>query len=288
MTRQPSPAPTRSSSRLASSSRGLGCDNSVDEVVPDPLATPEGWTLVWADEFDGTARSTTSKWSLQLGDGCPSLCGWGNNELQVYTADNYTVADGLPHDHGARGGATAPTRRRGCARCGKGDWTYGRFEVRAKLPTGAGPVARHLDVLQRRHLRRLGGLWRDRHHGEHRQRARRGLRDAPLRRPGPGERVLRRRVQARLGHLRRRLLRLHRRVGGGRDPVVRQQRAVPDADLGRLVHDGQRRPGGPVRPRLLHAPERRRRRQPPGQPGRDDGLPADDARWTTSASTSAK
>ena len=46
-----------------------GCDNSVDQVIPDPEATPAGWSLVWADEFDGTTLDD-SKWTLQLGDGC--------------------------------------------------------------------------------------------------------------------------------------------------------------------------------------------------------------------------
>ena len=72
----------------------MGCDNSVDQLIPDPTATPEGWALVWADEFDGAALDTT-KWETQTGDGCPDLCGWGNNELQSYQRENVSVGDGV-------------------------------------------------------------------------------------------------------------------------------------------------------------------------------------------------
>jgi beta-glucanase (GH16 family) len=113
-----------------------GCDNSVDQVVPDPDATPDGWTLVWADEFDGAALDTT-KWNFQLGDGCPDLCGWGNNELQVYTDRNHTVAGGLLTITARQEADSSYTSTRINTR-GKGDWTYGRYEIRATLPVGQG------------------------------------------------------------------------------------------------------------------------------------------------------
>ena len=113
-----------------------GCDNSVDQVIPDPEATPAGWSLVWADEFDGTTLDD-SKWTLQLGDGCPNLCGWGNNELQIYTPDNYTVADGLLTITAREEGEGAYTSTR-MTTDGKADWTYGRFEIKAKLPETQG------------------------------------------------------------------------------------------------------------------------------------------------------
>lgn len=113
-----------------------GCDNSVDVTVPDPEAVPDGWTLVWADEFDGASLDTT-KWSLQLGDGCPDLCGWGNQELQVYTDRNHTVGGGLLTITARReaDGSYTSTRMR---TLGKGDWTYGRFVARARVPQGQG------------------------------------------------------------------------------------------------------------------------------------------------------
>ncbi|MDX1531939.1 MAG: glycoside hydrolase family 16 protein, partial [Rhodothermales bacterium] len=118
---------------------GVGCDNSVDEVIPDPEATPEGWALVWSDEFEGAELDTT-KWEVQLGDGCPDLCGWGNGEFQSYQAENVSVDGGVLTITARRrvaGGDTTYTSAR-IRTLGRGDWTYGRFEVRAKLPTGQG------------------------------------------------------------------------------------------------------------------------------------------------------
>ena len=113
-----------------------GCDNSVEQVIPDPEATPEGWELVWSDEFDGSALDD-SKWTVQVGDGCPALCGFGNNELQVYTADNHTVADGLLTIT-AREEADGTYTSTRMNTQGKAAWTYGRFEARIKLPVGQG------------------------------------------------------------------------------------------------------------------------------------------------------
>ena len=45
----------------------------------------ETYSLVWSDEFNGKDGLDQDKWSFQIGDGCPELCGWGNNEKQYYT-----------------------------------------------------------------------------------------------------------------------------------------------------------------------------------------------------------
>lgn len=115
------------------------CDNSVDQVIPDPNATPDGWELVWSDEFDGDALDET-KWEYQIGDGCPDLCGWGNGEFQSYATENLTVSDGtlkITAQQSIVEDDTTYTSSR-VRTLGKGDWTYGRFEIRAKLPTGQG------------------------------------------------------------------------------------------------------------------------------------------------------
>ncbi len=96
--------------------------------------------LVWSDEFDGTAVDAR-KWEFMIGDGTsvglPS--GWGNNELQYYQAENATVADGLltltAREEAVGGLAYTSARLRSL---GKGDWQYGRMEMRAKMPTGKG------------------------------------------------------------------------------------------------------------------------------------------------------
>lgn len=97
------------------------------------------WQLVWADEFNGSGLDT-SKWSYQTGTGTP-LIGWGNNELQFYTTrpTNVDVFDGhlwivaQRENFGGMQYTSARIRTRN-----KGDWRYGRIEMRAKLPTGRG------------------------------------------------------------------------------------------------------------------------------------------------------
>ena len=102
-------------------------------------ASAQEWELVWADEFDG-AEVDQTKWSFQIGDGCDiNLCGWGNNELEWYLAENATVADGFltitAKEEQVGGKNYTSTRMR---TINKGDWTYGRVEARAKLPVGKG------------------------------------------------------------------------------------------------------------------------------------------------------
>ena len=99
-----------------------------------------GCVLVWSDEFNGT-EVDPSKWSFQLGDGTGDGLppGWGNNELQYYQAENATVAGGVltiaakEESAGGRNYTSARIRS-----VGKGDWTFGRMEMRARMPIGQG------------------------------------------------------------------------------------------------------------------------------------------------------
>ena len=116
-----------------------------DPVVdPDDGSKKDGYTLVWRDEFDGTALDE-NKWGYQLGvqDQYGSSTGpifWGNDELQYYTKDAVTVKDGslvitatktaMP-DGRSYSSARILTRD-------KASWTYGYFEARMKTPTGNG------------------------------------------------------------------------------------------------------------------------------------------------------
>ncbi|MCH1539671.1 MAG: glycoside hydrolase family 16 protein [Flavobacteriaceae bacterium] len=91
--------------------------------------------LVWADEFNQPKLNLDS-WVFELGDGCPNLCGWGNNERQIYTKENHRLQDGnLVIQAKLKDGVYTSTR---ITTKDKIEYTYGRFEVRAKLPVGQG------------------------------------------------------------------------------------------------------------------------------------------------------
>jgi beta-glucanase (GH16 family) len=101
-------------------------------------AAGQSYRLVWQDEFIGTQLDPT-KWSPQVGTGCPTLCGWGNNELQYYRAENATVGGGFLTITAKRenfGGQQYTSAR--LRTLGLGDWTYGRIEMRARMPIGQG------------------------------------------------------------------------------------------------------------------------------------------------------
>jgi beta-glucanase (GH16 family) len=98
----------------------------------------QSYELVWQDEFNGS-QLDLAKWEPQIGTGCPSLCGWGNNELQYYRSENATVSGGFltitarEETFGGQDYTSARLRTKNL-----GDWTYGRFEMRAKMPIGQG------------------------------------------------------------------------------------------------------------------------------------------------------
>ncbi len=96
------------------------------------------WSLVWSDEFNGTTLDT-GNWSYDTGTGCPSLCGWGNNELQYYRSQNVTVSGGnlvITSRAESYGGASFTSGK--VHTRGKRTVLYGRVEMRAKIPTGGG------------------------------------------------------------------------------------------------------------------------------------------------------
>lgn len=97
------------------------------------------YDLVWSDEFDYEGLPDESKWTYDVGTG---QWGWGNNELQRYTDDsNATVGDGLltielRKEQDGNGEDIYTSAR--LKTKGLGDWLYGKFEIRAKLPKGKG------------------------------------------------------------------------------------------------------------------------------------------------------
>jgi len=95
------------------------------------------WMLVWSDEFDETDIDMT-KWSYEVGTG---NWGWGNGEAQYYTdnSNNSFIEDGkliIKAIRQSYSGSDYTSAR--MVTKNKGDWTYGRIEVRAKLPAGTG------------------------------------------------------------------------------------------------------------------------------------------------------
>ncbi len=100
------------------------------------------YELIWSDEFEYEGHPDSSKWSYDAGDGCPDLCGWGNNELQYYTEDrlkNARVENGnlIIEAHKEDFKSSSYTSARLLTR-DRDAWTYGRFEIKAKLPSGRG------------------------------------------------------------------------------------------------------------------------------------------------------
>ncbi|WP_421869448.1 glycoside hydrolase family 16 protein [Marinoscillum sp.] len=96
--------------------------------------------LVWSDDFNGNELDQ-SKWTAIVSDGCPGNCGFGNNELQYYLDDhkNLSVSDGSLKITALKDGFDSKdyTSAKLISKA-KGDWQYGRIEVRAKLPQGKG------------------------------------------------------------------------------------------------------------------------------------------------------
>ena len=120
-------------------------DPSKIETVPEDQIKAKGYgydindlhyELVWSDEFDYEGAPDPAKWGYDTG-----ATGWGNHELQNYTKElkNAEVKDGKLF-------ITAIKEKSGSAEYssarlvtkGKGDWLYGKIEVRAKLPYGKG------------------------------------------------------------------------------------------------------------------------------------------------------
>ena len=99
-------------------------------------------TLVWSDDFNKNGLPDTSKWGYDKGTGCPLNCGWGNNEQQYYTegrTENARIINGCLIVEAKKEnweGSTFTSAR--LVSKNKGDWKYGSFEVRAKLPAGKG------------------------------------------------------------------------------------------------------------------------------------------------------
>ncbi|MDE2417855.1 MAG: glycoside hydrolase family 16 protein [Burkholderiales bacterium] len=111
------------------------------------VGIPAGYRLVWQDEFDSSSEQLpdSSKWAY---DTARNSVGWYNDEKQYYASGRLLNSklfggklvitarkenlSGLP-DWGGQLYSSARLFTKG-----KASWTYGFFEVRAKLPCGVG------------------------------------------------------------------------------------------------------------------------------------------------------
>ncbi len=110
--------------------------SSKSVTVQIGTGTGSGLNLIWSDEFNYTGSPESSKWNYNIGAG-----GWGNNEAQYYTSrfENVKVENGYltitAKKENYEGAEYTSTRM---LTQGKFDFTYGKVEVRAKLPSGGG------------------------------------------------------------------------------------------------------------------------------------------------------
>jgi beta-glucanase (GH16 family) len=106
----------------------------------DAPTTYAGFTLAWADEFNAGSLDNAS-WTVEGGDGCPNICGWGNNELEYYTGrpenlffqDGKLIIEARKESFSGKNYTSSKIVSRG-----KKVFKYGRIDIRAKLPKGKG------------------------------------------------------------------------------------------------------------------------------------------------------
>jgi len=102
------------------------------------FAAPEsypGMNLVWKEDFNGKTLNS-AVWTNETGGG-----GWGNNELQNYTSNSnntflsggYLIIEARKEASGGRNYSSARIISKD-----KKTFTYGRIDIRAKLPKGKG------------------------------------------------------------------------------------------------------------------------------------------------------
>lgn len=112
--------------------------NSEVKTITDLKVKNSDYKLVWAEEFNGKGVPDSTRWSYDIGTGD---WGWGNNEKEYYTSrsENVNISNGVlgitalkEKYNGSEYTSTRMLTR------DKFSFTYGKVEVRAKLPSGVG------------------------------------------------------------------------------------------------------------------------------------------------------
>ncbi len=111
--------------------RSIAVTQSGVTVEETEITAPDGYTLVWNDEFNGTELG--GDWTYEI-----QSAGWVNNELQTYVKDTEvtTVSDGTLKINLIKNGDDVKSARI-YAKYKEG-WQYGYIEASIKLPTGKG------------------------------------------------------------------------------------------------------------------------------------------------------
>jgi beta-glucanase (GH16 family) len=140
------PAPTDPAGTSAPPDDTAGGETSDDDtgavVVGAGCAdVPDGYQLVWSDEFDVDGLPDTTHWGYETGGD-----GWGNNELQYYTEarpENVNISDGVltitAIDETYQNNTYTSAKLNSSLGDGNpGAWNEGILRIRARLPAGLG------------------------------------------------------------------------------------------------------------------------------------------------------
>jgi beta-glucanase (GH16 family) len=126
----------------------LGVNTFAQDISADTIPVPEGYVLVWSDEFSEDGRPNPDYWDYETGF-------VRNHELQYYQTENAQVKDGHLMIIGKK--ETVPNESydpnsnewwherekadytsASLITLGRKSFTYGIFEIRAKIPTALG------------------------------------------------------------------------------------------------------------------------------------------------------
>ncbi len=91
--------------------------------------------IIFEEDFNADTLNM-EVWNYEEGDGCPDLCGWGNNEKQIYNRDYVALEDGKLVITAEKKGDTYYSGKINSK--DNVEFTYGVIEVKAKLATGKG------------------------------------------------------------------------------------------------------------------------------------------------------
>jgi len=121
--------------RVIQAGNGFAWYHKFTSTKPEQVADYTYTNLVWEDDFNTDGAPNAANWTYDLG----ANNGWGNNESQTYTdtAENAKVEGGsliiTAKADGSGGYTSARLKSQGLYK-----FTYGRVEVKAKLPIAQG------------------------------------------------------------------------------------------------------------------------------------------------------